>query len=70
MVSSAEMRMVYTRHAAAVSEPMNNAVRVSRTALVGRKYLTTEAPNRILDRSEKFGESSVSWLCVSRLMPQ
>jgi hypothetical protein len=60
VVSSAEMRMAYNRHAAAVSEPMRNALRVTGTALVGKKYPTTEAPNRILDRSEKYCESSVS----------
>ena len=62
------MRMAYTRHAAAVSEPIKNAVRVTETAPVGKKYPTTEAPNRILERSEKYSESKVSWRLVSRLM--
>jgi hypothetical protein len=66
--SSAEMRMAYTRHAAALSAPMKHAVRVTGTVRVGKKYPTTEAPNRILDRSEKYWESRVSWLFVNRLM--
>jgi hypothetical protein len=62
------MRMAYRRHAAAVRDPINNAVRVTGT-VAGKKYPTTEAPNRILERSEKYWESSVSWLFVSRLRP-
>jgi hypothetical protein len=52
--------MAYNRHAAAVSEPMRNAERVTGTELVGKKYPTTEAPNSIFDRSEKYWERSDS----------